>query len=376
MSQQPNGTAPRPDGPSATTKIAFAVMALTIAVLGGYLVSGSKLLGGYDSGKSEVAKAGTYGGGSGTAIAADNKPNWVAAAPGRVDPTGGSIRIGAPQVGRVAEVLVAVNDKVEEGELLVRLDDAEYRAKLAAAETEAGARLRERDAANLSSSRSDVRKAEDDVYEAERAVTGARIELDEMLKARRSGEASSRDVEDARRRLSDAKARLKRERISVAKAQAKSNLPEPSRIESALSAARSDVAIADALLDKTRIRASKSGTVLEVNAKVGEIVAPTPELAMVVVGDLTSLQVKAEVSEADVSKIKIGQRAFVKSSAFPGQHFTGNVAAIAPSLAVPKLGARGPRRPTDVDVLEVTIDLDGQTPLLPGMRVDAFFRDG
>lgn len=302
------------------------------------------------------------------------KSNYVAAAPGRVEPAGGAVNIGAPQIGRVADVLVSVNDKVEEGELLVRLDDAEFRAKLAAAETAAGSALRDRDAANLSSSRADVRKAEDDVYDAERAVTGARIELDSMLKARRANEASVRDVDDARRRLTDANARLARARSAVARAQAKSGLAEPSRAESGLSAARAEVAIADAFLDKTRIRAPKSGTVLQVNGKIGEIVAPSPELPMIVMGDLAKLQVKTEVSEGDISRIRIGQKVFVKTPAFPGREFAGTVSELAPTLAAPRLGARGPRRPTDVDVLEVTIDVDGDTPLLPGMRVDAFFR--
>jgi len=42
-------------------------------------------------------------------------------------------------------------------------------------------------------------------------------------------------------------------------------------------------------------------------------------------------------------------------------------------VAPPRLGSRGPRKPTDVDVLEVLIDLDGRPPLLPGMRADVFF---
>ncbi|MFA5950678.1 MAG: hypothetical protein WC807_10380 [Hyphomicrobium sp.] len=50
--------------------------------------------------------------------------NWIAAATGRVEPKEGEIRLGATHLGRTEEVLVKVEDKVEEGELLVRLDDA------------------------------------------------------------------------------------------------------------------------------------------------------------------------------------------------------------------------------------------------------------
>jgi HlyD family secretion protein len=50
------------------------------------------------------------------------------------------------------------------------------------------------------------------------------------------------------------------------------------------------------------------------------------------------------------------------------------VSSLAQALGPSKLGQRGPRRPTDVDVLEVIIDLTGQPPLLPGMRVDVFLK--
>jgi HlyD family secretion protein len=47
---------------------------------------------------------------------------------------------------------------------------------------------------------------------------------------------------------------------------------------------------------------------------------------------------------------------------------------MAQALGPTRLGQRGPRKPTDVDVLEIVVDLDGQTPLLPGMRVDVFLK--
>ena len=302
------------------------------------------------------------------------KPDWVAAAPGRVEPKWGQIRVGAQLLGRIAEVTVDQNDKVEEGELLIRLDDDEARARLQAAETEAASRKRERDAQPLDKAREDLRNAEDNVFSAERALTNARFELEYELQAQRQRNGSADRVTDARRNVTKAKDKLQKERASYASAQAKPDVPAPNRLESALQAARSDVAVAEALLEKTRIRAPVAGTVLQLPAKAGEMVSPSPDQVLVVLGDMSVVRLKAEVDEIDVSKIKKGGKVIVKSNAYPGKEFTGTVAELAPSLTSPRFALRGARRPTDVEVLEVTVDLEGNPPLLPGMRADAFFK--
>lgn len=299
---------------------------------------------------------------------------WIAAAPGRIEPRTGEVRVGTPILGRISEVLVKTNDEVNEGELLVRLDDEDVRARLSAAEAEAGARKRERDAQTATSGRDDVRKAEDAAYTSERLVSAARNELDNVVAAIRNGTATADKFAEVRKKLSDARERLARDRTTLLNAQARSNLPAPSRFESSLTAGRADVSAADALLEKTRLRAPLSGRVLQLHAKVGETVAPAPDQPLVVLGDMSVIRVKAEVDERDVGKLKVGQSAFVRSDAFGAQTFEGKISAVALALGPPRIGQRGPRRPTDVEVLEVTIDLEGQSPLLPGMRVDAFFR--
>jgi len=338
------------------------IVALGLAAFGGYLLSESI----YGNGTTTTS----------TTAAAKTELPWVAAAPGRVEPGSGEFLLGAAVLGKIADVPVKVNDTVEKGEVLVRLDDEEARARLAAAEAEEGLRRRQRDAQSSTSGREDVTKGEDGVYSAEREVTGARFELDAALAGKRRGEATAQQLADARKRLSKAEDRVERERLAYARAQAKSNLPAPNQSESALTAARANVALAGTQLDKTRIRAPKAGTVLQLNAKEGEIVSPSPEQPLVVVGDMSVVRVKAELDDGDVAKIKVGQKAFVRSINYPGKDFEGTVTALAPTMATPRINPRGPRRPSDIEVLEMTIELDDAQAkkLLPGMRVDAFVR--
>jgi HlyD family secretion protein len=300
---------------------------------------------------------------------------WAVSAPGRVEPLGGEVRIGAQAPGRIAEVLVSLNDRVAAGDLLVRLDDDEMLGRVHALASEVAIRKRERDNAEaVGRPAQERRSAEDSVANAERQVTNSREDYDRVLKARRNGSGTEADVDKARDAVSKAKDRLEQARASLRKALSADNLPAPTRPEVALAAGRADLAQAEMALERTRIRAASAGTVLQLNAKAGETAVPSPESPLVVIGNLASLRVRTEVEERDLGKVRVGQPAVVRSDAFPGKDFEGTVASLAQALGPSKLSQRGPRKPTDVDVLEVLIDLTGQPPLLPGMRVDVFLR--
>ncbi|XUM24166.1 biotin/lipoyl-binding protein [Bradyrhizobium oligotrophicum S58] len=80
-----------------------------------------------------------------TARAANaQEERWLAVAPGRVEPASGLIKLGAPVVGLIQEVLVRPNETVFAGQALVRLGDAEARAQLASAEAQVAMRKRVR----------------------------------------------------------------------------------------------------------------------------------------------------------------------------------------------------------------------------------------
>lgn len=315
---------------------------------------------------------------------------WTASAPGRVEPRDGEIRIGAQMPGRVAQVLVRMNDKVKAGDLMVRLADEEIAAKISGATAEAAVRRRERDS-ELGSAQTegpirrragievdpalklaaDRRNAEDAVFAAERAVFKARMDLDRLQAA--SG-PNARGVDAARLALADANDKLKQETEVLRKAIAQPGLPLPTRLEASLAVARSELAAIEQALERTRIRAPSDGTVLLVNTRAGETVTPSPEDVLVQFGDLSLLRVRAEIEERDLGRIRTGQSVVVRSDAFPGMEFNGRVEVMAHALGAPRLAAKGPRRPSDQDVLQVLVDVEGQPPLIPGMRVDVFFK--
>jgi len=301
------------------------------------------------------------------------KAGWAASAPGRVEPLGGEIRISAQASGRITEVLVAVNDKVAAGDLLVRLADEEFVARVHAARAEAAVRKRDRDGESVGKAAQDRRTAEDNFGNAERQLSLAREELDRALKLRRGGAANAADPAKAREAVAKASEQIEQARSALRRAMA-NGAPGQTRLEAALAMARAELSLAEAALERTRIRAPSDGTILQLTARVGETAAASPENLLVVVGDVTALRVRAEFEERDIGKVRLGQAAVVRSDAFPGKDFEGTVSSLARALGPSRLGQRGPRRPSDIDVFEVIIDLTGQPQLLPGMRVDVFLK--
>lgn len=301
---------------------------------------------------------------------------WAASATGRIEPRDGELRLDTQVPGRIVEVLAKTSDKVLAGDLLARTDDEDLLARYAAAESELLVRERElEEEPEAKGAQLDWRNAEDAVSKAERALFKARQSFDEFYRQWKSGKTTSDDVDGARTRLDAAKEAVAKERDALARILAKGDAPLPTRLESAVTIARAELLQIEQAIERTRLRAPSNGTVLNVWAKVGEIAELSPETALVLFGDLTRLRVRAEVEERDVVKIRPGQRIVVRADAYPDQEFEGVVTSLAPALGPPRILSRGPRRPNDVEVLEVFADLDGEPPLLTGMRVDTFFRN-
>ena len=305
--------------------------------------------------------------------AASGASTWDAVALGRVEPKSREIRIAAPTPARIAEVPVRANDKVFAGELLLRLDDEEALARVAAAEARAALAKRARNDQAMPAGSAERRKGEDAAYDAERAAADARSALDRVAADRRAGSASQTDLDAARTAFAKAQDRLREQRDALAKLRAASETALPSRLEGELNVARAEWTLALAALEKTRIRAPIDAAVLQIDARPGELAVPALEPALMVLGDMSALRVRAEVDEQYLGRMRVGQRVLARAAAFHGRDFEGKVASIARIVGPSRINARGPRKFSDVDVLEVVVDLPEPGPLVVGEQVDVYF---
>ena len=98
-----------------------------------------------------------------------------------------------------------------------------------------------------------------------------------------------------------------------------------------------------------------------------------PATALMVLGDVSALRVRAELDEQYLGRLRVGQRVLVRAAAFRGREFDGKVSAVARIIGPGRINSRGPRKLNDIDVLEVVVDLSDPGPLVVGAQVDVYF---
>lgn len=157
-----------------------------------------------------------------------------------------------------------------------------------------------------------------------------------------SSEQATANVQAAKAELEDARVALDRARDLAAKKfvsisvldQAKARFDKAQAAAAVAAANRKGSQVA---VDQTRIRAPFDGVVLTKAANVGDIVTPFSSAmdskgAVVTMADMTTLEVEADVSESNLSKIKVGQPCEIALDAFPDLRLRGEVSRLVPTV--------------------------------------------
>lgn len=228
-----------------------------------------------------------------------------------------SVPVGSQVSGQVKEVMADFNSEVKRGQLIARIDPEtfEYRVR--------------QSQADLDAARAQVLTAQANISAASAAVSRIRVNLAE---ARRDLERkqllvernfiSGAELEKARAVLDAATEEIKssQAQVEVAQAQARSAQAVVAQREAQLLQARAD-------LERTAIRAPVDGIVIKRSIDAGQTVAASlqaPEL-FVIARNLRDMQVDTSIDEAEIGKIRLGQRASFTVDSYPGRSFSGEV---------------------------------------------------
>jgi RND family efflux transporter MFP subunit len=266
-----------------------------------------------------ASAAGASGGGGGASVTANG---YVVAR------TRASVSSKIP--GRLAALNVSEGSFVRAGEVIARLDNADYQAGVSQAE------------ANIATARASVIEAE-----ADRDQLRREAERQRTVRAQNPNLISQQELDLADSRAAQADARV---RAAIARKDA----------------AEAGLRLAQANLENTVIRAPFTGTVLRKEAEVGEVVAPSvggglTRGAVVTMADLGTLEVEVDVNEAYIARIRRGQPSRITLDAYPDTSFRGAVRQVVPTAD---------RQRATVQVKVSILDRDGRILPEMGARVD------
>jgi HlyD family secretion protein len=237
-------------------------------------------------------------------------------ASGTVNPVT-QVSVGSQVSGQVRQVLVDFNAEVKAGQLIAEIDPEtfEYRVRSAQADLDAARASVLTAQANASASRAAISRAQTDLAEARRVH-----ERNQQLVAQAFIAQSEADRTRAVMASAEEGVKAAQAQLGVSAAQITTAQAIVAQREAVLAQARVD-------LGRTQIKSPVNGIVIKRTVERGQTVAASlqaPEL-FVIAQNLSDMQVDASIDEADVGRIRPGQKATFTVDAFPGQTFEGQV---------------------------------------------------
>ena len=246
------------------------------------------------------------------------------------------IQVGSKVTGRVAWIGVEKGDTVKQDQVVVRLEDREYRAQ------------HEQAVASLDSA--SARLAELERGSRPEEIDRAKADMERAEAQMRADEANFKRVETivkqgvgAPQLLDEAKGRYETARASFASATKTYELSRLGPRKEQIDTARAEVGRAKAaadytktILDATEIRVPTSGTILERNVEQGEMVttsfvgAEGAKGYVVTIADLNDIQVELDINQNDFNRVSPNQPCTAVSDAYPDRIYKCRVTEIAP----------------------------------------------
>jgi HlyD family secretion protein len=246
------------------------------------------------------------------------------------------IEVASKVNGRVAWIGVDKGDKVQAGQVLVRLEDDEFRAQLEQQRGQLANLQAKLEELKNGSRPEEIEKARSDVNEAKADLANAKVSLERTRQLVQEGVLAKQALDDAQAKYDGSEAKV----ASLSRTLDLSVLgPRKEEIAQTLGQieqAKGLVAYAQTQLENTIIRAPVTGTILDRNVEKGEFVTTGfvgdkgAKGYLVTMADLNYLQVELDISQNDFPKLGPQQKGVVTTDAYPDRKYRGFVEQVSP----------------------------------------------
>ncbi|MNK61423.1 Macrolide export protein MacA [compost metagenome] len=288
------------------------------------------------------------------------------------------VEIKSRVAGQLAELRVDVGDRVEKGQLLIKLDTTDMERERARAEADRDMMKARLSMLEAGARPEEIQEAKAQLEQAESAFLRAQAEYQRSQAALKAQTITLRDAESARNDYDGARAQRDAAKARLAKLKAGSRAEEILEARAQLSKAEVALRAAQDQLDYASIRSPMAGTVIKRGIEVGEMVSPgvsatAQGTSMLTVADLDRLILKSNLNQVDIGKVAKGLSVEVRVDSAPGKVFVGAIHKVAPAADGSQSGQNGlqtfpvetilkaaPGMPTELLKPGMTADLDIQ----------------
>ena len=291
--------------------------------------------------------------------------SYVAAAPAVVEPVTQLVALRAERTGRIKAILKQAGDAITAGEPLVLLEDDTPRAVVAQRESDlmlAEARLaklfawdrpelREKAKAGVERAQARRDRATRESARIEGLYDKASASQTELNLATEEKRLAEADVKEAQQALAMSEAGPIEEEVAVARAQV-------AQARAALNAAKVELSL-------RTIVAPLEGHVIYRHMEAGEVVSPESPVPILSVGNLDDVRLRAEVDEADIARVAVGQSVIATTDALGDQVISGRVVHLEAMMGRKNIRTERAIELVDTKVREVLVELEPGAPKLP-----------
>jgi HlyD family secretion protein len=246
------------------------------------------------------------------------------------------IELASKVVGKVSWIGVDKGDHVKQDQVLVRLEDDEYRAQLQQAQGNLANLQAHLEELQNGSRPEEIAKAQADLNSAQADLVNAKANLDRTRQLVESKVSSRQSLEDAVARYDGQVAKVASLERTYDLAKLGPRREEIAAARGQIEQAKGQLAYAQTQLDNTLIKAPVTGTILDRNVEKGEFVTTGfvgdkgAKGYVVALADLNDLKVELDINQNDFARLGPRQKATVTTDAFPDRHYEGVIDEVSP----------------------------------------------